>query len=324
MSKLTLICLLAVVSVTSCGNSGPSADQACTDQAQARCTKRMTCTGGVGITRTWGDMNTCLAREKLSCTIGLAAPLTGNSPVLVEQCVAAFPTYSCANFLNGNPPAACIVTGPKAANAVCAFAGQCSTTYCNSNKTSACGTCGPAPTAGSSCTSSNCARDQECVASTMMCQALGVSGTACNSTTPCGADLSCVGATMTSMGTCMVPAATAGMACGGTTPGCDGTMGLYCGGMVGSKTCMTISYVGNGMPCGTLTDGSFVGCSGGGACYTSTGLAGSGEMGTCKAPAADNMPCDTIVGPPCLTPARCIVAGGTSGTCTVPTGSTCG
>ena len=307
------------------GSSGPTADKVCGNLAQAQCTKRMTCTNGAGITRTFGDMNTCLTREKLACVIGLAAPKTGNSPTLTADCVAAFTAYSCADFLNNNPPAACIVAGPGATGAACTFAGQCASDFCTNNKTSLCGTCGAAPSAGAACSASNCGHEQACVASTMTCAALGASGAACNATTPCGADLTCSGASASKMGTCVTPVAAAGAACGGAMPGCDGTMGLSCSGAAGSKTCALTSLVADGMPCGALADGSFAGCAAGGSCYTRTGIAEAGQMGTCKAAAADGAACDMTLGPPCLTPARCIVTGtSTSGTCTVPTDATCG
>lgn len=318
-------CLLALVSLASCGSVSQTADQACGDLAQTRCSKRMSCTNGLGITRTWGDMSTCLAREKLSCTIGLAAPATGNSSSLVEKCVVAMAGESCSDFLDNSPPADCVAVGPRASGGACAFAGQCSTSFCNDNKVSACGTCGAMPAAATSCTTSVCGRNQECVPSTQMCQDFGTVSMPCSAALPCGADLSCIGATTTAMGTCMAPAATVGMPCGGTMPGCDGTKGLYCGGTAGAKTCMNINYVAAGMPCGTLADGSFQGCGGAGTCYTATGVAVAAEMGTCKTPAADDGACDTMVGPGCLPPARCIpTAAGSAGKCTVPAGTTCG
>jgi hypothetical protein len=112
---------------------------------------------------------------------------------------------------------------------------------------------------------------------------------------------------------------------GGTAPGCDGTNGLFCGGTTGSKTCMAITYVTAGMPCGDLSSTSHAECIAGG-CYTATGSAGSGETGTCKADAADGTACDSVLGPGCITPARCVLTGdgGSVGTCEIPLGSTCG
>jgi hypothetical protein len=62
-----------------------------------------------------------------------------------------------------------------------------------------------------------------------------------------------------------------------------------------------------------------------GSCYTSTGQAPSNQTGTCRPAVADGSTCDSIVGPPCLTPARCVVANGqTQGVCVVVDPATCG
>jgi hypothetical protein len=313
-----------VVLLTACGSSGPAtADQACGDLARVRCDKRDSCTNGSGITRTYGDKPTCLAREKLSCLNGLAAPSTGQSPAALETCVNSYPSFTCTDFLTNNPPAACVVTGPRAASAVCAFGGQCSTTYCTNNKQSACGTCGSAPGVGASCATSGCQRGLTCVAMTSTCQPEGAVSASCDAVHPCGPDLGCVGATATVMGSCMTTSANVGAACGGTNPPCDGTKGLHCSGTAGMRTCAKTNFVGDGQPCGTVgTD--FVACSGGGDCYTAGRLIMSGESGTCKIAAKDGDPCDIVAGPPCLSPARCVVTGSsTSGICTLVDGATC-
>jgi hypothetical protein len=324
-ARWTRFALSLVAVAIGCGGGGPSSTQACADLAQARCAKRASCTNNSGIVRSWGDMSTCLQREQLQCSLGLSAPSTGNTPAAVEQCVAAYAGFSCADFLNNNPPAACIANGPKQDNAPCAFGGQCASTYCVNNKTSVCGTCGAPPAMGASCESTSCARGQECDQRSLTCIVPGVAQSSCdNNTAPCGPDLACIGNVMGAMGTCMQAIATAGAPCGGMNGQCDGTMGLTCSGMAGAKTCVAVTYVGDGMPCG-IVNGAFVGCSGGGACYTASGVALAGEMGMCKTAAADGAACDTVVGPPCLTPARCVTSAGvTSGTCTVPAGSTCG
>jgi hypothetical protein len=316
--------VLVLAMAAACGGSA-STDASCAALAQARCTKRASCTNGTGITRVWGDMNTCLTREKLSCQLGLAAPSTANSPALVTECVSALASFACADFLDGNLPTQCMPTGPKPNGSSCAFAGQCSSTYCNGSKTAACGTCGAAPAAGMSCRDSFCARGQECMPASLVCEDFVATAGACNFTTnPCGAGLSCVGAMGGAMGSCMTAVMMPGSPCGGRTASCDGQLGLYCGGTAGARTCLAISFVADGQPCGLLTGGTFAGCSGSGGCYTATGLAGPGQAGTCRAPAADGMACDSVTGPPCLGPARCVVAGGgTAGTCTLPTGMTC-
>ena len=130
------------------GCGGTSADSACADVAAARCAQRSTCSNGIGVTKVYGDMTTCLAREKLGCTNALAAKGTGNTPDRTEQCVAALKTESCADYFAGNVPAACINTGTLTDGSGCAFAGQCSSTYCVGLTDAACGTCGrPSPPA---------------------------------------------------------------------------------------------------------------------------------------------------------------------------------
>jgi hypothetical protein len=306
-----------------CGGSGVGSDTeaACSARAQARCTKRDQCSNGASIVRVYGDMTTCLDREKLSCTMGLSAPETGNSPALAMQCAAAYATQSCSDFINGLIPDACAPTGPRPAGAVCTFNAQCQSGYCGGSRTSVCGMCAALPAPGDSCTADNCAAGQSCVASTMLCQTLGGAGDACDGGHLCGSDLSCIGTT--GMQTCQPASDVAGSSCD-SMHSCDGTKGLHCESHSGTKTCTPTQYVGDGMSCGTVGI-AFVGCANGGTCYTSTAATTSGETGTCKAAAPDGAACDIVAGPPCLSPARCVVAaGGTEGTCVVADPRTCG
>jgi hypothetical protein len=307
--------------VTTSSNVSPV--KACTDLAQAVCGKRASCTGGTGIIRANGDMMTCVSREELMCTLALAAPGTGNTPDLVEQCVAAYATHSCPDFLNGNPPDICAPAGARDNGATCTFNGQCSSAFCARNKNGACGTCAPRPAPGDSCAMSNCGHDQTCVNSTMTCAQFGDLNAACSGPAPCGAGLNCT-PSVTAGSTCQPAIAMAGARCGAGTAGCDIGLGLFCTGPVGSKTCTMINYGGDGAPCGLLPDGTRAGCRAG-TCYTASGQAGEGEAGTCKADAADGAPCDAMLGPGCATPARCVVgASGTAGVCTVPDATSCG
>lgn len=312
--------VLALV-FASCGSSGSSSVQACTDLARARCARTAACSNGTAITRTYGDMSTCLAREQLTCTIGQAAPQTGGSPITAEQCAAALARISCADLFGNNPPVECINKGMRSNGARCTLAGQCASTYCLGNKTSTCGTCGDAPPSGISCDNESCARQQICTARSQTCQKVAQLGETCdNFTLLCAADLGCNIASGATTGTCAQTIATLGAPCGGALGSCDGTLGLTCT----NKTCVAIDYAGDGMPCGNFTVGGFGACGAGGSCYTANGIAQSGEMGVCKAAAADGHACDTVLGPPCLTPARCIVSGGGSkGICTVPSSASC-
>src|SRR5579863_3402609 len=254
---LTPCAVLAIALVASGGCSSSSSkstdaapdaasiEQACSDLAQVECAKRMTCTGGDSVTRVFGTMENCVARELLSCTNGLSAPQTGNTPGLVESCAAAFASYACADFFNNNPPAPCVAAGSRATGAACAFNGQCASSYCQGLKNSSCGTCQAPPSPGASCTSSSCWHGQSCVGTTMMCTADGALNGSCDAGDPCGYGLTCVGAVASTStpGTCQAAGEATGAACGGTMLGCDGTSGLFCGGASGSKTCVSITYV---------------------------------------------------------------------------------
>jgi hypothetical protein len=312
--------LLVIACVAGCGGSsgGNSAvDQACGMVAAARCMQRQSCSNGFSITRQYGDMATCLQREKLQCQIGFDAPDSGRSVSAAQSCAAAYASQSCSDFFNGVLPAACLTTGARSSGRSCALAAQCASDFCVDDKTSPCGTCGAAPLPGASCLSSGCDQNQECVSGTGLCQTYGASGDSCDDAHPCGGGLSCAGAT------CQTAVAQLGASCGGKLPGCDSFMGFSCAGMAGTRTCVAMMLVGDGKPCGNQSDGSFVNCAAG-TCYTSTGVVLSGQQGTCKANAPDGAACDVALGPSCVAPARCFVGGaGTAGVCTVPDGSVC-
>jgi hypothetical protein len=325
---------VAALGLGACGNvvsnaadGGLSAEQACTTLAQAECGKRDSCSNGTSITRVYGEMSVCLTRAALQCTTRLAAPNTGATSQSVRKCAADYATLSCNDFFDGKLPADCTPSGQGANGQPCAFNGQCATAYCGGTANALCGSCAAPPAAGDSCADSLCGPGQNCVADTMTCVDVGILNASCATNHPCGNGLSCVGVSSSNTeGTCEVALGTAGAACGGgTVPACNGSLGLSCVGASGSKTCVTISYVGDGMPCGNLSNTAFAQCKAG-TCYTSTGAATGNEMGTCKLDAIEGASCDTTLGPSCMTPARCVVMsdGGTSGLCAVPTGTTCG
>jgi hypothetical protein len=316
-------------------------------------------TTGVGFSLldNYGDRATCIGRQVLACTNGLNAPQTGNSPAKVQMCAMDLPSLSCADFFDNTPPADCAPTGPRQNGASCTFAGQCASGYCGGTKATICGTCADPPVAGADCTATTCDHGQRCVGATTLCETVVALNGTCDSGHPCDRGLTCVGENAAQMisGTCETAGARVGVPCGGTMPGCDPTQGLYCAGPAGAKTCMQVIYPGYngtlvagadggaamgtdagvasdagvattppGTPCGVLADGSHVGCVAGN-CYTATGLATGQDQGSCKPLANDGQSCDLTVGPACMPPARCVVAaeGGTSGTCIVPSATSC-
>ena len=316
--------LIVCLCLAACGgDNGPSADQACADVAQARCNLRSMCTSGVGVTRNYGDMNTCIAREKVNCLDGLGAPSTGNTAMAVEACARVLPTQACSDFFLNNTPPQCLVTGKIAAGGACAFSGQCATTLCLIPDNVACGTCQAQPAAGASCATTGCGRGLSCDNRTMMCVVPGTMGAMCSSSAPCATGFSCVGATATTMGACMPAGTTVGATCdprARTAAGCEGAIGLYCNAM--TMKCAMEAFAAANASCGTSTaDGTVTACSASGQCVGATAT----MLGTCKAPAADGAACDLTNGPPCLAPARCVTGGGTAttGTCQLNDAAMC-
>jgi hypothetical protein len=306
-------------------DGGISPDVACTDLATARCMKRSMCSDGASITRVYGTMQVCVAREKLSCVNGLAAQMTGRTTLQVEQCAQAWPAQSCTDFFLGTVPTACVVTGTLPDIASCAFSGQCMSGLCGIPRNVQCGTCLEPPMVGAACPTGICAPGQNC-ANSGACVVEGAMGAKClPASSPCGPGLSCVGsnAAMMIMGTCQTQGTMAGTTCDTkdqTAPTCDATLGFACNAM--TKKCDAIVYADPGKPCGTMMDGSHVECSGSGLCSIPAMM----TIGTCIAPATDGAACDTSTGPPCLSPARCILTGGdmgTSGTCQLNLGPKC-
>lgn len=305
-------------------DAGVGADQACSDFAQANCAKRQSCTNlvqsvGAQVLEMFGNTTTCLEREKLACLGAVRAPRSGYAPANVERCVSAHAQWSCSDFLDNIPPEECAPIGNGENGAACAFDAQCKSGFCVGSRQKLCGVCGESPPAGSSCSESFCGRNQICIGG--QCQTRVAPGGACDNTTaPCQAGLTCTGASGTTK-TCQQALTNTTEACGGANPGCFVAAGLWCSGT--SRSCVNIGYVGSGSACGTAADGTHTECEAG-TCYTNSGLAAATELGTCAANAGDGEACDTVLGPACIVPARCITQdGGSHGTCVVPDGATC-
>jgi hypothetical protein len=309
--------------------------QACTDYATARCQKADSCTAGLASRERFSDLATCIARGVLACKAALGATDTAATPAFFSSCAMALPMSSCADFQDAvNVPEACLnVAGSRANGAACSNSAQCTSSWCKVSPNAACGTCGDRPAAGAACNG-----DAECGARGLFCskantcEPLQAASAPCDDARVCGAGLSCVGQTKTLPGACQPAGATVGAACDPkrtTAAGCDNRLGLYCG--VDDK-CADVALVMAPSACGALIDASDGGADAGPKDVTVTRcLAGAScapttaARGTCVAPAADGAACDTVNGPPCLSPARCILASdaSTAGTCQLPGASAC-
>lgn len=305
---------------------GISADQACGDNAHYHCLELQACSGELLVTD-YGDEGTCETRLKLACLNSLAAPSTGNTPERTEACAQAYRSEPCTDYLDDNPPAACIeATGSIANGSGCAMPGQCQTGFCAIAPGAMCGVCAPVPQRGDPCGAiTTCGQLLACDTGAEQCSTFATSGTACNRAQLCGAGLYCVGATSTASGLCQPAVEKLAATCdplGKTGPGCDRLAGLTCNSV--SDQCETIQFVAPGQACGSDVGGQLALCSGAGTCSAPIGAdAAAGE--TCSATAADGAACNLVSGPFCREPARCILNSdaGTLGTCQFPNALDC-
>jgi hypothetical protein len=326
------------------GEGGVSGMQACTDSANASCKQRNTCSLDSFLTDLdYGTEADCVSRTQQTCANALGAKGTGTTPATIEACVAAYPTYECTNWLENDPPAACVPPkGTLTTGAPCGASAQCESTFCAVGAYAVCGTCQPLPAAGAACqVNADCGRGLSCTkaaGSTMItmgvCTAFVASGGAClTGTSTCAPGLACVGddPTTKAMGMCETQAATVGAACDGsrkTAANCNGDLGLVCipsakGSSVG--TCQTITLAMPGQPCGDVGSNPITAYA---ECQTGfcQKAASTDTNGTCVANIADEAACSTDpTTPPCNAPAKCVPAstGSMTGTCKLPNASTC-
>lgn len=308
---------------------GPSAAEACAALEKAACQKSDACTNNLATLLRYGDEATCETRAALGCEAALAAAGTSQTPTSFAGCGDAISSETCTDYLDNHSPDACVPKpGALDAGKACAFNAQCQSTFCKTDPNTACGVCAPAPKAGDACLdTAQCGRELLCVkaagATAGTCQAPVASGGMCDKgTSACGTGLSCVGPMAGGPGTCQPEGTKVGDACDSKkkdAPGCDSALGLYCPIGAGAK-CAAVKEAKAGEACGIVGTDVVV-CTAGAACIRPMGM----TQGTCVAPAADGAACDTAAGPPCLSPARCVLTDpkGTAGKCQLPDASIC-
>lgn len=293
---------LLMLLVSGCGSS-VGADQACTDAATALCTELQNCEGAV-VTLGYGDLATCEARVKLSCSPALMAPGTSQTPDHLESCAKTAATVSCNQLFSRDTPDACRPKPGKLVDGMaCGDDAQCVNGYCKKPANEVCGVCSARAAAGAACTvNDDC--DYLLVCAMSLCAAPGAVGASCDDGHPCVAPNVCKASQ------CTAPIG-AGMTCDPVAKDCDSTQALYCD--PATKLCRQAGFATAGGACGVV-NGGYVACSGGGHCKLGVGLL----MGTCLAPAADGAACDATAGPDCLPPAQCV-----SSVCKLPNAASC-
>ncbi len=298
---LVLAGTVGACSSSSSTTGGGTPEQACGDALAAFCNRAQSC-APFFIQAAFGDVATCIARQKLTCHTRVTATGSGATASKLEACSQALAAASCDDILSGNTPAACQISGSLGAGTACGDDSQCAAGYCKKS-TGSCGVCSARSKAGEACAgTADCTPGLACQGTCVM---PGAAGAACSASQPCQGSLVCL--VTAGAGTCTIPVG-AGAACDPQSQNCDSRQGLFCNPL--TTACATVQVVANGGACG-LTGGSFSVCTAAGKC--------SGALaGTCLAAAADGAACDTTNGPNCVSPATCI-----NGLCQLPDPSSC-
>ena len=293
-----------------CSTSDVTPDQGCAAFADAMCSKLDSCFRLELATR-YGDVATCVAREKLSCLAALAAPGTTNTPAKVRSCGCALGLISCTDMYTRTVPASCRADPSVLSDgAPCGQDAQCRSTYCK--KAASDDTCGVC--ASRSGPDGPCQRDDDCdynmaCGVTNQCGSWARAGEVCG-VHRCTPPLVCTG-------TCSPPARLNERCEFTPYDTCDGTRGEFCLQNNSSQVCVAfgLADVGghcgqSGNPCG-LT--GIVECTGSAICSS----IGAPFGGTCLAPSPDGAACG---GPNmgCVAPAIC-----SNGFCALPDYASC-
>lgn len=297
LQKIAYPCLaLLVLAVASCASdpkattnppAGITVDEACAAFAKAVCAKANAC-APFAITLEYGDLAGCEARAGINCPAGVNAPSSTRTADDVKECADAFAGITCDDLFGRNVPVACRdQTGSLADGAACGADQQCQSGHCN-NSADVCGVCAKPIAVGGACTN-----DQECdwglVCAVSKCTAPVGVGETCSPSAPCKPTLMCAN------GTCITPKG-AGETCDLAIQDCDYLKGLGC---TFANKCEPLKVAATGEPCGAVGMDNVV-CAARGTCQTS-----GNPSGTCIAAAADGAACDAMMGPQCLSDARC-------------------
>jgi hypothetical protein len=231
------------------GLTADAADGVCTTVQTGFCQKLQTCQPDV-LAASWGDLATCIARNKLSCAASLQAPGVTVTPAQATACSAAYQAPACGDFLNRFIPE-CAFTGTIPDGTACVTDAQCKGTACRFlHDTDPCGTCATRGVAGGDCNfhHHDCAAGFACNGSAVCVAAVAVGGS-CSDALPCDESLSCVGSK------CVAAGSAVGQPCNGLGT-CGEGSALTCV----SDQCVALKFAADGQPCGTLTAGQYTDC----------------------------------------------------------------
>lgn len=267
-------------------------DAAIAEYAKADCTKLQSCSPA-WFSISFGTIADCIARSELANRWSYHVPGSGWTASVYMDCAKAWSAMSCADYLRGNRPPACIVPGKFALGEACNSSVECQSLVCDADQLS-CGVCVDAPKQGEACIRDSCENGLTC-ADDNTCQQLRELGEACAEGIPCALPLICY------QGICVERQSTVGAACDtASNLYCDFYKSLTC--YTSEKKCVAVTdYASEGESCGVDTDGTATLCA--------SGNCQSGSQ-TCAAQAEDYEACDDTNGPYCQWPSFC-----SNGTC---------
>ncbi len=247
----------------------------------------------------FGDVTTCVARQKVDCLASAMAPDTQYTMATATACIQALGSASCEDLVYRKIPA-CSFKGRRSNGQGCGVDDQCQSGRCGTT-TMMCGVCSDLVKAGGVCNEDEdcepglaCNQDGRCILP-------GAGGTACSPTQPCKLGFYC------RMGSCAASVAEAGGVCD-HADGCEWLQGLFCNSSL--ARCQRIRHAASGEACGVLS-GDFVLCSAGD-CL----IPGGQTRGLCSAWAKDGETCGPTRA--CQDPASCV-----SGRCQLASPSRC-
>jgi hypothetical protein len=132
--------------------AGGSSGNACDDSITKYCNRLQACAPGLFPLSGFTSLADCVSFLLPSCQDALAAPHTGETPALAQQCGDGVAAMSCTDFLQGVSVPACVPQGgtiPQGGS--CSNDWQCVTGRCFVSDPTSCGTCAPVASAGQSC-----------------------------------------------------------------------------------------------------------------------------------------------------------------------------
>ncbi len=231
LAKLALaaVMVILVTDVAPTPLAAPSpAERACGEYAAERCAKIDACSRHTQVALLYGEVSTCLLREKAACEARVSAPDSNFTASHVSGCSASIRGASCAEWQKSTgcrPP-----PGHRSLGSPCAVGAQCASTFCSVPKGGSRGACAELPGPGETC-------DGACAAGTFCgsnghCDTIVGERERCDEAHYCAAGVRCVRASDEAAAGVCVHAAGLGEPCDARGVGaasCDGFAMLTCG-----------------------------------------------------------------------------------------------